>query len=108
MEPVPPDPFRFVAARDRQYPSHTRQVMVKGRIEARYLGHVGKSAVECLGQQDLFRQMVGIEWTEPVQLFDHLPRNSLWLTIIRATMHDTMSYRGQYIASVVFRNPIHQ
>jgi hypothetical protein len=44
MKPIPPHPFRFVAARDRQQARHARQVMMKGRVEARYLGHVGEIA----------------------------------------------------------------
>ena len=61
VKPVPPHPLCFVAARDRQQPGHARQVMVKSRVETRHLGQVRKSAMKRLGQQDLLRQMLGIE-----------------------------------------------
>ena len=41
--------------------------MVKSRVETRHLGQVRKSAMKRLGQQDLFRQMVRIKWTELLQ-----------------------------------------
>ena len=71
VKPVPPNPLRFVAARDRQQPGHTRQVMVKRRVETCHLGQIGKSAMKRLGQQDLLRQMLRIEWTKSVQLLNH-------------------------------------
>ena len=74
VKPVPPHPLRFVAARDRQQPGHARQVMVKSRVETRHLGQVGKSALKRLDQQDLLRQMLGIEGTEPVQLLQPFPQ----------------------------------
>ena len=72
VKAVPPHALRLVAARDRQHPRHARQVMVKRRVEARHLRQVGKAVVKRLGQQDLLRQMLGIEWAEPTQLRDHL------------------------------------
>ena len=60
------------------------------------------------GQQDLLRQMLRVEWTEPVQLLDHFSSDSLWLAILRPAMHHAMSYRSQCITSAAFLDPIHQ
>ena len=51
-----------------------------------------------LGQQNLLRQMLGIERTEPVQLLDHLRGDPLRLAILRPAMHHAMSHGGQCIA----------
>ena len=48
-----------------------------------------------LGQQNLFRQVIRIEWTEAAQFFDHFRGDSLRLAILRPAMHYTMSYGGQ-------------
>ena len=61
VKPIPAHALRLIAARDRQHLRHARQVVVKGRIETRHLHQIGKPAMKCLGQQDLFRQMFGIE-----------------------------------------------
>jgi hypothetical protein len=44
--------------------------MVKCRVETRHLGQIRKSAMKRLGQQDLLRQMLRIEWTELAQLLN--------------------------------------
>ena len=108
VKPVPPHALRFVAARDRQQLGHARQVMVKSRVETRHLGQVRKSAMKRLGQQDLLRQMLRIEWTEPVQLLNHFRSDSLRLAILRPAMHHAMSHRGQCITPDAFLDPIHQ
>ena len=72
VKPVPAYALRLVAARDRQQLGHARQVMVKSRVETGHLRQVGKSAMKRLGQLDLFRQMLRIEWFESAQLLDHL------------------------------------
>jgi len=61
-----------------------------------------------LGQQDLLRQMLWIEWTEPVQLLNHVRRDALRLTILRPAMHHAMPHRGQRAAIAAFVDPIHQ
>ena len=94
MEPISSHPLRFVAARDRQQPGHARQVVVKSRVETGHLGQVRKSAMKRLGQQDLLRQMLRIEWTEPVQLPNHFRRDSLRLAILQPAMHHAMPDRG--------------
>ncbi len=68
VKAIPPHAERLVAARNRQHLRDPRQVMVKGRVEARHLGQIGKSALKRLGQQNLLRQMLGIEWAESAQL----------------------------------------
>ena len=108
VKPIAPHPLRLVAARDRQQSRHARQVVVKSRVETRYLRQVGKSAVKRLGQQDLLRQMLRIEWAEPVQLLNHFRRDSLRLAILRPAMHHAMSHRGQCITPDAFLDPIHQ
>ena len=108
MKPVPPYALRLVAARDRQHLRHARHVMVKSRVETRHLGQVRKPAMKRLGQQDLLRQMVRIEWTEPAQLLNHFRRDSLRLAILRSAMHHAMPNRCQCITLATFLNPIHQ
>ena len=108
VKPVAPYPLRFVAARDRQQPRHARQVMVKRRVETRHLRQVGKAAMKRLGQQDLLRQMLRIEWTEPAQLLDHFRGDSLRLAILRPAMHHAMPHRGQCLAPAALLDPIHQ
>ena len=108
VKPVAPHPLRFVAARDRQQLGHARQVMVKSRVETGHLRQVGKAAMKRLGQQDLLRQMLGIERTEPVQLLDHFRRDALRLAVLRPAMHHAMPHRGQRIAPDAFLDPIHQ
>ncbi len=61
-----------------------------------------------LGQQDLLRQMLRIEWTEPVQLLNHFRSDSLRLAILRPAMHHAMPHRGQCITPAAFLDPIHQ
>ena len=82
--------------------------MVKSRVETRHLGQVRKSAMKRLGQQDLLRQMLRIEWTEPVQLLNHFRSDSLRLAILRPAMHHAMPHRGQCITPAAFLDPIHQ
>ena len=84
VKPIPPHSLRFVAARDRQQLGHARQVMVKSRIEARHLGQVREAAMKLLGQQNLLRQMLGIEGTELAQLLNHFRRDALRLADISA------------------------
>jgi len=52
-----------------------------------------------LGQQDLLRQMLGIEWTEPVQLLNHFRGDSM------PAMHHAMPHCGQCIMPGAFLNP---
>ena len=66
MKTVTPYPKRFVASRDRQQVGDSRQFMVKGGVETRHLRQVREATMKRLGQQDLFREMLGIEWAEPV------------------------------------------
>ena len=61
-----------------------------------------------LGQQNLLRHMVRIEWTEPVQLRNHFRSDSLRLVILRPAMHHAMSNRGQCVTPDAFLDPIHQ
>ena len=61
-----------------------------------------------LGQQDLLRQMLRIEGTEPVKLLDHFRGDSLRLAILRSAMHHAMPNRGQCITPDTFLDPIHQ
>ena len=90
VKSVPPHPLRFIAARDRQQSGHTRQVMVKSRVETCHLGQVRKSAMKRLSQQDLLRQMVRIECTELVQILNHFGGDPLRLAIFRPAMHYPM------------------
>ena len=108
MKPVPPHALRLVSARNRQQLGHTRQVMVKSGVKTRHLRQVRKSAMKRFGQQDLFRQMLRIEWTKPVQLLDHFRSDSLPLGVFRPPMHHTMSYRGQRVTPDAMLDPIHQ
>ena len=61
-----------------------------------------------LGQQDLLRQMLGIEWTEPAQLLHHFGCDSLGLAIFRAAMHDAMPHRRKCIMPAAFLDTIDQ
>ena len=108
VKPIAPHPLRFIAARDRQQPGHARQVMVKSRVETRHLGQVGKPAMKRLGQQDLLRQMLGIEGAEPVQLLNHFRGDALRLAVLRPAMHHAMPHRGQGFTPAAFLDPIHQ
>ena len=108
VESVPPHALRLVAARDRQQLGHARQVMVKRGVEARHLGQVGKPPMKRLDQQDLLRQMLGVEGTELVQLLDHFRGDSLRLAILRPAVHHAMPDRGQCIAPGAFVDPVHQ
>ena len=71
VKPIPPHALCLVAARDRQQLGHTRQVMVKSRVEAGHLRQVGKAAMKRFGQLDFFRQVLRIEWFELMQFLDH-------------------------------------
>ena len=82
--------------------------MVKGCVETRHLGQARKPAMKRLGEQDLLRQVLRIEWTEPAQLLNHFCSDSLRLTILGPAMHHAMSYRGQCIPPAAFLDPIHQ
>ena len=75
VKAVPPHPQRFVATWDRQQLRHVWQIMVKSRMETCHLGKIRKSAMKRLGQQDLLRHMVRIEWTE-------LERNSATISAV--------------------------
>ena len=108
VKPVPPHSLRFVAARDRQQLGHARQVMVKSRVETGHLGQVGKAAMKRLGQQDLLRQMLGIERTEPAQLLNHFRGDPLRLAEFRPAMHHAMPHRRQCVMPAAFLDPIHQ
>ena len=55
-----------------------------------------------LGQQDLLRHVVGIEWTEPAHLLNHFRCDSLRLVILRPAIHYTMPNRGQCITPAAF------
>ena len=94
MKPIPPHPLRFVAPRDWQELRHARHIMVKSRVETRYLGQIGKSAMKRLGQQNLLRHMVRIEWTEAAQFLNHFRSDSLRLVILRTAIHHAMPNRG--------------
>ena len=82
--------------------------MVKSRVETRHLGQIRKSAMKRLGQQDLFRHMVGIERTELLQFRNHFRGNSLRLVILRSAMHHAMPHRGQCVVPAALLDPIHQ
>ncbi len=73
VKTVPPHPLCLVPTRDRQQLRHARQVVVKGSVETCHLGQVGKPVMKRLGQQDLLRQMLGIEKAEPVQFLNQFP-----------------------------------
>ena len=47
--------------------------MVKSRVETRYLRQVRKAAMKRFGQQNLFRHVLRIEWTEPAQFLEPFP-----------------------------------
>ena len=82
--------------------------MVKSRVETRHLRQIRKSAMKRLGQQDLFRHMVRIKWTELLQIGDHFRSNSLRFVILRPAMHHAMPDRGQRVAPAALLDPIHQ
>ena len=63
---------------------------------------------ERLDQLDLLRQMLRIEWAEPVQFLNHFRSDSLRLAIFRPAMHHAMPGRGQCVMPAVFLDPIHQ
>ena len=86
---------------------HARHIMVKSRVETRYLGQIGKSAMKRLGQQNLLRHMVRIEWTEATQLLNHFRSDSLRLVILRAAIHHAMPNRDQCVTPAAFLDPIH-
>ena len=81
---------------------------MKSRVETRHLGQFRESMMKCLSQQDLLRQMVGIEWTEPVQLLNHLRGDPLWLVIPWSAVHHAMSHRSQCLTTAALLDPIHQ
>ena len=108
VKPVPPHPLRFVAARDWQHLGHARQVMVKSRVETRHLGQVRKAPMKRFGQQDLLRQMLRIEGTEPVQLLDHFHRDALGLAIFRPAVHDAMPHRRKCTMPAAFFDTLDQ
>lgn len=108
MKAVASHPLPFVAARDRQQARHTRQVMMKSGVEARHLRKVGESVLNCLGQQDLLRQVRWSEWAETVQFLKHLWRDAQWFAVHRPTMHHPVPNGGQCIMPTAVLNPIHQ
>ena len=61
-----------------------------------------------LGQQDLLRHVVGIEWAEPAQFLNHFRSDSLRLVIFRSAIHHAMPNCGQSITPMMLLNPIHQ
>jgi len=63
---------------------------------------------ECLYQLDLKRQMLRVEWTEPVQLFNHFRGDLLRPAILWPAMHHAMAHRSQGIAPAALLDPIHQ
>jgi len=91
---------------DWQHLRHAWKVMVKSRVETCHLGQIWKSAVKRFSQQDLFRHMVRIKWTEELQLRNHFRSNSLRLVILRPTMHDAMPDRDQCVAPAALLDPI--
>ena len=82
--------------------------MVKSRVETRHLGQVGKSAMKRPGQQDLLRQVLRIEWSEPVQILNHFRSDSLRLAILGPAVHHAMPHRSQCITPAASLDPIHQ
>jgi len=58
-----------------------------------------------LGQQDLLRQMLRIEWAEPVQFLNHFRSDSLRLAILRPAMHDAMPGRSHCVMPAAFLDP---
>ena len=58
-----------------------------------------------LGQQDLLRQMLRIEWAEPVQFLNHFRSDSLRLAILRPAMHGAMPGRSHCVMPAAFLDP---
>src|ERR1039458_4142717 len=82
--------------------------MVEGRVETRDLGQVRKSAMELLGQQNLLRQMLGIEWTEPAQVLNHFRSDALWLAVFRPAVHNAMPHCDKCTMPAAFLDSIDQ
>jgi hypothetical protein len=61
-----------------------------------------------LGQQDLLRQMLRIEWTEPSQVLDHFRSEPCGLAVLRPAMHHAMPHGRQASTPAAFLDPIHQ
>ena len=61
-----------------------------------------------LGQQNLLRHMVRIEWTEAPQLRNHFRSDSLRLVILRPAMNHAVPNRGQCAPPAAPLDPIHQ
>ena len=108
VKAVAPHAQRFKAARDRHDLRHARQVMVESGVETRHLRHVGEAAMKRLGEQDFFRQMLGIERAEPPQFLDHGRGDDLRLAVVRPAMHHAMPDSRQRVAPAAFLDPVHQ
>ena len=108
VEPIPPNALRLVAARDRQQSGDARHGAGETPCRNTPPEAGQESAMKRLDQHDLLRQMLRIEWTEPVQLLDHFRGDLLRLAIFRAAMHHAMPHRGQCVTPAVFLDPLHQ
>ena len=56
-----------------------------------------------LGQQDLLRHMVRIEWTQAMLLVNSFRSDSLRVAILRPALHDVMPNRDKCITSQAMR-----
>ena len=61
-----------------------------------------------LGQEDLLRQMLGVERAEAVQLLEHRCRDSLRLDVLWPAMHDAVPHGGQRVVPRMLFDPVHE
>ncbi len=61
-----------------------------------------------LYQLKLLRQVLGIEWAEPVQRLDHRGGDPFRGAVRRTTMHDPVAHRGQCVTRDALLNVVHQ
>ena len=94
MEAVATDPSRLVTPRDRYDLGDARQIMMKGRIEARHLRQLGIETPERLDRLDLAGKVVGVVGNDPAQLLEDLGCDELRLEVAVAPVYDAMADYG--------------
>src|SRR5580658_5787599 len=95
MKTVAAHASRLIAARDRQYARHARQITMKLSIETGHLWQLRKAPMKELGQSDLLRHVLGVECAQSAQCFEHRRREALVLVVIRAALHDPVRYSAE-------------
>ncbi len=95
MKAVAPHAEGVEAPRNRQPPRHRRQIVMKGRVEARDMGNGGQPAHEHLDQAHLRGQMLRIERFEFPEFVEEGRGNRLAGGIRGPAVDDPVSHAVQ-------------